>query len=62
MSVNNQMFQLVALYQLPPAIPQGMLYRVKQIIGVSKKNFKNCSFIRSNDHYHRPKGNSIFTP
>ena len=25
---------------IPPAIPQGMLYRVKQIMGVSKQNLK----------------------
>ena len=25
---------------IPPAIPQGMLYRVKQIMGVSKQTFK----------------------
>ncbi len=26
--------------QLPPAIPQGMLYRVKQIMGISKQTLK----------------------
>jgi hypothetical protein len=26
--------------QIPPAIPNGMLYRVKQIIGGSKKTLK----------------------
>ena len=28
------------LASIPPAIPQGMLYRVKQIMGVSKQTLK----------------------
>jgi len=28
------------IQNIPPAIPQGMLYRVKQIMGVSKQTLK----------------------
>jgi hypothetical protein len=31
---------------ISPAIPQGMLYRVKQIMGISKQNSKIVPFSR----------------
>jgi hypothetical protein len=32
------------IVNIPPAIPSGMLYRVKQIMGVSKQTSKNVPF------------------
>ena len=40
---------------IPPAIPTGMLYRVKQIQGVSKQTLKNSSFIWYHYRNQRPK-------
>ena len=31
----------VGIQNIPPAIPSGMLYRVKQIMGVSKQSLKS---------------------
>ena len=40
MSVQYSDVPAGGLMSIPPAIPQGMLYRVKQIMGVSKQTFK----------------------
>ncbi len=40
MSVQYSDVPAGGLTSIPPAIPQGMLYRVKQIMGVSKKTLK----------------------
>ena len=40
MSVQYSDVPAGGLMSIPPAIPQGMLYRVKQIMGVSKQTLK----------------------
>ncbi len=40
MSVQYSDVPTGGLMSIPPAIPQGMLYRVKQIMGVSKQALK----------------------
>ena len=40
MSVQYSDVPAGGLMSVPPAIPQGMLYRVKQIMGVSKQTLK----------------------
>jgi hypothetical protein len=52
MSVQYSDVPAGGIVPVTPAIPQGMLYRVKQIMGVLKHgrvktNFKNSTFIRS---------------
>ena len=61
MSVQYSDVPAGGLMSIPPAIPQGMLYRVKQIMGVSKQTLKIVPLSGQTTATNGQKNNCIFT-